>query len=238
LKTNKLFLRYAIYAIRKIITDILVRSRPSGPELVLLDHGLYREISGEFRMDYCNLWKSVVMMEEENIIHYATKLGASEAYQLFASMLTSREWDKNTNLAMQQDMSEDEKLKLKRLTFDNLGGIAEVLNNVPRQMLLLFKCNDLLRSVQYDLKVPIVYFSTMAKIAQQGINQYNLSITKSNLEYASSIFKNAAHSIKLNLQLQAYSSFLYFMLFMKQQFNIDVIKSNLLMNKMKIIYEQ
>lgn len=30
------------------------------PELVLLDHGLYRELSNQFRLDYCHLWRSLI----------------------------------------------------------------------------------------------------------------------------------------------------------------------------------
>ena len=43
--------------------NLLVRvhpSKPAGhPQLVLLDHGLYRELDDEFRRNYCRLWRYV-----------------------------------------------------------------------------------------------------------------------------------------------------------------------------------
>lgn len=74
------------------------RHNTNQPELILLDHGLYREMTDDFRMDYCNLWKSVVTMDEPQIMYYAGRLGAADAYELFATMLTSREWDKNNKV--------------------------------------------------------------------------------------------------------------------------------------------
>ena len=32
-------------------------SRKREPVLVLLDHGLYKELDDEFRLNYCRLWK-------------------------------------------------------------------------------------------------------------------------------------------------------------------------------------
>lgn len=55
-------------------------------------------MTDDFRMDYCNLWKSVVTMDEPQIMYYAGRLGAADAYELFATMLTSREWDKNNKV--------------------------------------------------------------------------------------------------------------------------------------------
>jgi aarF domain-containing kinase len=41
--------------------NILVRKSPSGkPQIVLLDHGLYREISWEFRQNFSRLWLGLI----------------------------------------------------------------------------------------------------------------------------------------------------------------------------------
>ena len=38
--------------------NVLVRTRPDGsPQLVLLDHGLYRDVEDATRLHYCALWK-------------------------------------------------------------------------------------------------------------------------------------------------------------------------------------
>ena len=49
--------------------NVLVRRHPHGgkrsrrPQLVLLDHGLYRELTEQFRVDYCRLWKAMIFKD-------------------------------------------------------------------------------------------------------------------------------------------------------------------------------
>lgn len=49
--------------------NVLVRPHPEAkrgsgrPQLVLLDHGLYRELTEEFRVDHCRLWKAMVFKD-------------------------------------------------------------------------------------------------------------------------------------------------------------------------------
>ncbi len=65
------------------------------PELVLLDHGLYRELDDEFRINYCNLWVAIIHADEAKIKDYARILcGPDASYQLFACMLTARAWER------------------------------------------------------------------------------------------------------------------------------------------------
>ena len=64
------------------------------PQLVLLDHGLYRAIPTALRLDYCKLWRSILRGDESGIRRYSERMGAGDMYQLWASMLTTRSWDK------------------------------------------------------------------------------------------------------------------------------------------------
>jgi len=68
--------------------NILVRKKDNGPEIVLLDHGLYRELKDEFRLNYCKLWKALVLRDTKNIEKYSKLLGAGEFGGLFSAMLT------------------------------------------------------------------------------------------------------------------------------------------------------
>jgi aarF domain-containing kinase len=71
-----------------------VRRAPGGgPQLVLLDHGLYRRIDDAFRRQYAALWRALILADREGIRMHATALNAGEAYPLFAAMLTMRPWD-------------------------------------------------------------------------------------------------------------------------------------------------
>lgn len=59
--------------------NLLVRPHPRNPhhaQIVLLDHGLYRTLTDDFRHNYTRLWHSIVMSNEEGIKRYAHALNA------------------------------------------------------------------------------------------------------------------------------------------------------------------
>ncbi len=63
------------------------------PQLVLLDHGLYRQLDDGFRRDYCRLWQALVLGDRDGIEKFCRRLGAGSAYALLAGMLTLKPWD-------------------------------------------------------------------------------------------------------------------------------------------------
>ena len=74
--------------------NLLVQRGPRGrTRLVLLDHGLYRDLPADFRLEYAQLWQSLILWEPEAIKMHAQRLGVDE-YRMFASMLTARAWEK------------------------------------------------------------------------------------------------------------------------------------------------
>lgn len=75
---------------------MFVRKLPTGKDfqLVLLDNGLYRAYGDVFRLDYCNLWLALLRSDEEKIKKYSQRVAGTDMYQLFASMLTTRSWEK------------------------------------------------------------------------------------------------------------------------------------------------
>jgi hypothetical protein len=60
------------------------------PRLILLDHGLYRELTDEFRISYAHLWNALIRGDAEGIKKYAHEMNAGDMYPLFASMLTRK----------------------------------------------------------------------------------------------------------------------------------------------------
>ena len=50
--------------------NILIRPHPrykNKPQVVLLDHGLYRNLDDSFRRNYCRLWQALVLGDESKI---------------------------------------------------------------------------------------------------------------------------------------------------------------------------
>ena len=89
--------------------NVLVsKSSSGGTEIVLLDHGLYTQLSNKFRYDYADFWLAIINRDVEAIKSSADKLGVGNKmcflktqskcrlvgslYGLFACMVTARSW--------------------------------------------------------------------------------------------------------------------------------------------------
>ena len=69
------------------------RSKPNF-EIILYDHGLYRDIPKQLRRDYAKLWLAVIDADKINMRKYAFKVAGitDEQFPLFASAITGRDY--------------------------------------------------------------------------------------------------------------------------------------------------
>lgn len=123
-------------------------------EIVVLDHGLYKEISNDFRLAYARLWKSLIEGDIDKIKKYCFEIGAGDAYRLFSSVLTHRTWSSVSvrSISSQTTLAETQLIKDRAPGY--LVQVADLLANIPRPLLLLLKTNDLLRSIERVLSEP------------------------------------------------------------------------------------
>ncbi|KAG0359664.1 hypothetical protein BG005_000382 [Podila minutissima] len=138
--------------------NVMIRPTPAGSssprnfEIILLDHGLYRELTPEFRLDYAHLWTAIISSDEKEIKYRALKLGGTDAYQLFSCILTGRDWSVVQDAQLtKKARNKDEMVKIADGAGNRIAEIADILAKVPRDLLLLFKTNDLLRALDEDL---------------------------------------------------------------------------------------
>ncbi|XP_007939597.1 aarF domain-containing protein kinase 1 [Orycteropus afer afer] len=133
--------------------NVLVRKHPGTgkAEIILLDHGLYQVLTENFRLDYCHLWQSLIWTDMRRVKKYSQRLGAGELYPLFACMLTARSWNSVNRGIGQAPVTAAEELEIRDNAANYLPQISQLLNRVPRQMLLIFKTNDLLRGIEAAL---------------------------------------------------------------------------------------
>lgn len=118
--------------------------RPENFEIVLLDHGLYRTFDDTLRTSYANLWLAILSRNENAIKKYSNILG-DVPHRLLTSILTARSWDYLQN--MKKKRTQQELTHMKRNSNKKIVDIIKLLSKVPRPILLLFKTNDLLRSI-------------------------------------------------------------------------------------------
>ena len=69
--------------------NVLIRKHPhkEGPQLVLLDHGLYKKLDGQFQEAYARLWKSILMADIPGIQSACKSLGVQQMVGDYSSEL-------------------------------------------------------------------------------------------------------------------------------------------------------
>eukprot|EP01080_Neovahlkampfia_damariscottae_P002016 gene2016-1523_t len=136
-------------------------------------------LSSDFILDYCYLWKGLVLKDKDLIKKYVIKLlGDENDTALFATILTSRIW-KEKDIGMNNKLSEQELKELMSYGQSNFIDILKILSKVPQKMILLLKSNELLRSIQMDLGIPVNYYLIFVKYAMKGIYIQDLKMNSS-----------------------------------------------------------
>ncbi|RZB39466.1 putative aarF domain-containing protein kinase 1 [Asbolus verrucosus] len=134
--------------------NIFVRKSERGDcDIILLDHGLYANLSDEFRVEYANLWLSILNRDRKAMRLHSANLGIKgDLYGLFACMVTGRTWDTILKGIDKAKPTKSEKDLFQREFPNILPQISGILDKVNRQMLLILKTNDLMRGIEHTLK--------------------------------------------------------------------------------------
>lgn len=130
------------------------------PQIVLVDHGLYKTLDADFQEAYARLWKGIVMADIPEIRSSCELLGVTEMWTLLSSMLTSRPFDEvversRTRSLEAKPSGNGDRAVIKGYAQKYIKEIIAMLDIVPRQMLLIFKMNDCLRHVDMSLGSPV-----------------------------------------------------------------------------------
>jgi len=160
--------------------NVLVQKSPGGQtQIVLLDHGLYTQLSNQFRYDYADFWHGIIHRDVPAIKIAADKLGVGSLFGLFACMVTGRSWsaiEKGVDVA---ERSAGETAEIKANAMKYLRQITDVLSGVNRQMILIFKTNDLLRGIESSLgtKQSMGSFIQMSRSCIEVIKERELMVS-------------------------------------------------------------
>nr|CAG4636080.1 EOG090X047B [Eubosmina coregoni] len=173
----------------------------------LLDHGLYTQLPTELRENYSRFWMAIINSNVKEIELIGKKLGVGDMFGLFACMTSGRSWNAIQGGIDKLKKSAAEEKEIKDDASKYLVEIIEVLHRVPREMLLIFKTNDLLRGLDSMLGVKnnTASFVTMSRSCANANYLHNYSLCKSQL---SKIHVNLS-SYMAHLRITIYQVFLW-----------------------------
>ncbi|XP_062603304.1 aarF domain-containing protein kinase 1-like [Saccostrea cucullata] len=153
--------------------NVLVNKTEDGTQIILLDHGLYQTLTDPFRVSYSKLWMSLINADLEGIKKYSAELNCGDMYGLFACMLTARSWKAITSGIDKSQITQSESDEIKDNAANYLIEISEILNKIPREMLLILKTNDVLRGIEYSLNIRpnATSFLNMSRCCVQAVGE-------------------------------------------------------------------
>ncbi|KAM0957584.1 hypothetical protein FF1_025699 [Malus domestica] len=126
---------------------------PNGFSLVLLDHGIYKQLDEGFRLDYCQLWKALILLDSKKLHHLGERFGVGKYSRYFPVIFTGRTIDSKS--ALGKTMSVEEKSNLKQeLKSLKMEDISSFMESLPSDFLTILRTDGLLRSIVSKLGAP------------------------------------------------------------------------------------
>ena len=160
--------------------NVLLRSDQNGkPQLVLVDHGLYKQLDDDFRLNYARLWRALMLADIPQIQTACSSLGIGKMYPLLAAMLTSRPFDEIVERSQSGALDASsggsgaggDKAMIRGYAQKFIADIIALIDAVPRQMLLLFKMNDCLRHIDHALDSPTNTLVNSGSYAARAVHE-------------------------------------------------------------------
>uniref|UniRef100_A0A8R1XMJ3 ABC1 domain-containing protein n=1 Tax=Onchocerca volvulus TaxID=6282 RepID=A0A8R1XMJ3_ONCVO len=205
--------------------NVLVNKEKDGRVLiVLLDHGLYLTMESDFRIKYSKLWIALLKPDLNEVKKCAQSMGVGELYGLFACMVTNRSWNAISHGIDKSPATYDEasyiyfiliiiyidiKREIKSYAATLIPEISQVLERMPRSMLLILKTNDLLRSIEYRLGTQgrADTFIQMARCCVRSVHQRSA-------EQTNSLLMKICVYVRMYITLFKITIFEYYLMFM------------------------
>ncbi|KAF9383213.1 hypothetical protein CPB97_006649 [Podila verticillata] len=118
---------------------------------VLLDHGLYRTLDENFRYNYCQLWRALILNDQALLNQASANIGIPENYVEFIPLIFIQR-PVNANQKIGEGMTDEQKTNLRSsLKNVTMAEVFEFLEILPRDMLLIFRTVNLTRGIHQQL---------------------------------------------------------------------------------------
>ncbi|KAL8835359.1 MAG: hypothetical protein Q9170_003348 [Blastenia crenularia] len=153
-------------------------------DIILYDHGLYRDIPLQLRRDYAKLWLAVIKADEKSMRVYAHSVAGitDQQFPLFASTITGRDYRAVTKSVVSKRSEKEKQVISGAMGEGMLQQLVQLLGQVPRIILLILKTNDLTRSLDESLETrdgPVRNFLILARYCSRTVLQEEVELIRS-----------------------------------------------------------
>jgi len=159
--------------------NVFVRRKPgssSEHQIVLLDHGLYKELSETVRVRYAKLWRSLVLQDDAAVRAHSLALGVHN-WELFAILVLMRPYrGGGVGMVLRADSAETRKLT-HTLLADPEYGFWATMKTMPRELLLVLRSQNYMRYLDVATGSPVNRCLTMARVAVRGASASEANVS-------------------------------------------------------------
>ncbi|KAJ6935926.1 hypothetical protein NC652_010843 [Populus alba x Populus x berolinensis] len=174
---------------------------PNGFTLVILDHGIYKQLDEGFRQDYCQLWKAMILQDTHKIQQLGKGLGVGKYAKYLPVIFLGRTI--NSKAILGKGMSDEEKSGLKQELNDlRVDDLFSFMESLPPDFLTILRTDGLLRSVIRKLGAPQnVRLLAYVKYAIRGLSPKLSPESDSSMKVTFSRLRTNASYLQLRLFL-------------------------------------
>lgn len=150
-------------------------------DIILYDHGLYRDIPKQLKRDYAKMWLAVIEADEPRMRKYAKEVAGitDDQFPLFASAITGRDYGVLRKSVVSSRSAEEKEIISDALGEGLLQQLVQLLGQVPRIILLILKTNDLTRSLDENLHTrqgPVRTFMILARYCSKTVFEEQMEL--------------------------------------------------------------
>ncbi|XP_053665315.1 uncharacterized aarF domain-containing protein kinase 5 [Anopheles marshallii] len=147
--------------------NVFVRKDPSNKkrlQLVLLDHGLYEQLAPGVRENLCRFWEAIVLRDHAAMQHYSNALNVAD-YRTFAEILLQRPLELKGTGKFSTRLSEQDVAYMAKQAKEHFDRIMETLKSMPRNLILIIRNLNTIRSIARDHGDPVDRPKILARCA-------------------------------------------------------------------------
>lgn len=158
-------------------SNVLVRQHPNGKkgqhQVVLIDHGLYVELSEDFRRKYAQLWKAIFTLDLKTLDEITVSWGMGEgSSELFASATLLRPWSKPKKQGegnKEGAHARKSDLELQREMKEKLKSFLVHTELLPKELLFVGRSMRIIQANNQVLGSPVNRLNILAKHAAAAL---------------------------------------------------------------------
>ncbi|KAK4496558.1 hypothetical protein PRZ48_012538 [Zasmidium cellare] len=170
------------------------KRKPRNFDIILYDHGLYRDIPLHLRRAYAHMWLAVLDTDIPRMRKYAYEIAGigDDEFPIFASAITGRDYNVVTTSITSERNAEEKRTMSDALGQDLVEKLVGLLGRVPRVILLILKTNDLTRALDENLHTthgPVRSFLILARYAAHCVWEEQLEGLKGSVFWPENLVK-------------------------------------------------